>query len=161
MPALSPTRPPTLLRLPGARENPAARSQGLFLCMLGVALASLAGRVSPRESGAGPGRDAPRPDVRMETAAAPSARLDGSYRADIDGRILHSPHPPVGEPVTLAVPGMLRPVRAVRLELQDRNAPYYLGDDGRMLETQWRWAEGTMSPSVRYRRGMLEVPSPT
>lgn len=136
------------------------RPQGLFICMLGIALASMAGRIPGRERRAVPVLVDQRTEARF-SAPAPSARLDGSFLADIDGRVIHSPHPPVGEPVTLVVPGAARPVRAVRLELEDRHAPYYLGDDGRMLETQWRWAGGTMSSSVRYRRGMLDVPSPT
>lgn len=136
------------------------RSEGLFLCMLGMALASLAGRVPPTGRQAGP-RGGARQPVRFGAPAAPSARLAGAYLADIDGRILPSPHPPVGEPLTLLVPGTPRPVRAVRLDLQDLHAPYYLDDDGRMLETQWRVEGGTMTASVRYRRGMLEIPAPS
>lgn len=130
------------------------RSQGLFLCMLGMAVSLNAGRVGrrPRPRQGAPLRAAAQP-------AAPSAPLTGAFLADIDGRLLPSPHPPVGEPVTLTVAGAA--VRAVRLELEDRRAPYYLDEKGRMLETERRWVDGAMQASVRYRRGMVEVPSPS
>lgn len=134
--------------------NLGERSQGLFLCMLGMAVALNADRIGARRQ---PRGEAPR---RAKTRpAAPSAPLAGAFLADIDGRLLPSPHPPVGAPVTLTVAGT--GVRAVRLELEDRRAPYYLDENGRMLETEWRWVDGAMQASVRYRRGTLEVPSPS
>lgn len=135
-----------------------ARGQGVFLCMLGLACASLAGQLAPK-----PGRPAALPGVPRAAArqTAPGvARAGGPYLADIDGRLLPSPHPPTGETLSLSVAGELRRVRAVRLDVADRRAPYYLADDGRLLETEWRWVDGTIEASVRCRRGMLEVPSP-
>ncbi|MBI2362243.1 MAG: hypothetical protein HYV15_02520 [Elusimicrobia bacterium] len=127
-------------------------AKGLMICMLGLSFWARAAHLARK----------PAPQKRVATRLAPApapAPLTGAYRAVIDGRVLSSPVPPAGEPMTVTVSGRL--VRAVPLDIKDRYAPYYLAEDGRMLETEWRWESGAMKPSVRYRRGMLELPSPT
>ncbi|MBI5595494.1 MAG: hypothetical protein HY928_05325 [Elusimicrobia bacterium] len=128
-------------------------AKSLMICMLGLSLWGRAAHLARKPA------PAPKPAATQLKPALAPVPLQGAFRAVIDGRVLPSPVPPAGEPTTLTVQGRL--IRAVPLDIKDRYAPYYLAEDGRMLETQWRWESGAMKPSVRYRRGMLELPSPT
>ena len=137
------------------------RGTGLFICMVGLALCSMSGQPGRSPTPAEFAR-ASKPGVSLASIRPLSpTRIGGDYRALIDGKLIASPLPPIGEPVTLMVVDAPLPVRAVRLENMERYAPYYLAEDGRMLETRWRLVDGVMKSSVRYRRGMLEIPSPT
>lgn len=127
-------------------------AKGLMICMLGLSFWGRAAHLARKPA-------PPKPAVTQLKPALVPAPLKGEFRAVIDGRVLSSPVPPAGEATTLSVQGRL--IRAVPLDIKDRYSPYYLAEDGRMLETQWRWESGAMKPSVRYRRGMLELPSPT